>query len=100
MLFLTADADRGARFDTFLKPHGFRCSVIPYEKVTRDAIDAHDLVIVDTPESTNDRLREYFGWQRTAVKHFPITRKPILAMGFVGYGVLGKHGVAFGKVFT
>ena len=71
LLVAVANDDRAARIATFLKESGFRPAITTYETVTKEACDANDVVIADSP---------YFGKVKGARKHalkFPETASPL-----------------------
>ena len=85
LLVLTWDDKTYAgRIENFLKSEWFDCDIVEYTKVTKAQCDAHDMIVVDSPNTNmtvwTDILKRYQG----AMANFPETDRPIFATGFLG----------------
>jgi len=83
------EGPRSQRIHDWLEQRGFDASVATYAAVTLEQCDAADLVLADSP---------YFGqYERgalSAVKAFPRTSSPVIAVGFFGTELVEAHGLA------
>ncbi|MHC4606708.1 MAG: hypothetical protein ACYTAF_07195 [Planctomycetota bacterium] len=100
VLFVTVDVERGKQFAKLFKSAGISCTVTGYDKVSAATVEEHDLVIADTPEVPAWKSKQMLAHRSVVRENFPVTRRPVLGIGYLGYMALGKHGVALGKVFT
>jgi hypothetical protein len=82
LLVAIADDERSARIAAFLTQRGFRVDVTTYAKVAAAECDAHDLVIADSPTFNQTKAG------RSGAQKFPLTRTPMIAVGFLGSQVL------------
>lgn len=88
LLVVMARDDRASRIEAFLEKRGFEPTVTPYDAVTTEMCDAHDVVLADSPYSSEAR-----NGARPA-RAFPETASPLVAVGYLGTVLLEAQKVA------
>ncbi len=95
---MTPDPARAESFRELLKADGIACESVDYPGLTKERLEACDLVIADTPEGDHAAVLQ--SASLAAARDFPETGKPLLGIGYWGWMALGRQGVALGKGYT
>jgi hypothetical protein len=101
LLVVVERGERADRIAAFLAEHGFRTTVTTYDKVKGAECDASDVVIADSP--TFNQLEGRKGQRRdaiAAVDKFPLTRAPLVAIGFLGTQLLKAQKVSMASGYV
>jgi len=80
---------RSERIAALLKQDGMAPKVTTYEKVTKRACDAVDVVLADSK-----LFRKNVAGSVGRARAFPKTESPIVAVGFLGTELIEGHGIA------
>ncbi|MHC5036628.1 MAG: hypothetical protein ACYTHM_04885 [Planctomycetota bacterium] len=98
ILVITPEPQRGKNFKAFLEKHGLPCTVLDYDGVQPEHMKRHDLVIADSAEGPHKKV---FGIRKGIdMNRVPLTDRPVIGVGTLGYQYLKKYGIALGKVKT
>jgi len=101
LLVVVERGERADRIASFLTEHGFRTTVTTYDKVQAAECDASDVVIADS--QTFNQLEGKKGQRRdaiAAVDKFPLTRAPLVAVGFLGTQLLKAQKVSMSSGYV
>jgi hypothetical protein len=101
LLVVVERGERADRIASFLAEHGFRTTVATYDKVQAAECDASDVVVADS--TTFNQLEGKKGQRRdalAAVEKFPLTRAPLVAVGFLGTQLLKAQKVSMASGYV